>query len=236
MACHGNERVFGSLLIKRNVLLLQFWSSVLVDTGLQCPLSRMVAHVVKKFLTSVRVLSTICFQILVHMDPIYSILKWKQRVPPELPYHTTALHGVQTQKPTMWSIPFRSSQCWGVMQRRLIVPNVSEQPIGLMFKNQASREISCIFLHTNFHYHSYECVLLDTEMQDECIPRFRRCFWDHFSYHLPMYAIIPQMEPFLQVFQQKVHAHFLSPMLLSVSVFGLYLLYAGIDSAVAFVL
>jgi hypothetical protein len=51
-----------------------------------------------------------------------------------------------------------------------------------------------------------------------------------------MYAIIPQMEPFLQVFQQKVHAHFLSPMLLSVSVFGLYLLYAGIDSAVAFVL
>lgn len=101
MPCHGNERVFGSLLIKRNVLLLQFWSSVLVDTGLQCPLSRMVAHVVKKFLTSVRVLSTICFQILVHMDPIYSILKWKQRVPPELPYHTTALHGVQTQKPTM---------------------------------------------------------------------------------------------------------------------------------------
>jgi len=51
-----------------------------------------------------------------------------------------------------------------------------------------------------------------------------------------MYAIIPQMEPFLQVFQQKVYAQFLAPMLLSVSVFGLYLLYAGIETAVAFML
>jgi hypothetical protein len=51
-----------------------------------------------------------------------------------------------------------------------------------------------------------------------------------------MFAIIPQMEPFLQVFQQKVYAHFLSPMLMSVSVFGLYLLYGGIETAVAFML
>jgi hypothetical protein len=51
-----------------------------------------------------------------------------------------------------------------------------------------------------------------------------------------MYAIIPQMEPFLQVFHQKLYAHFLSLMLMSVSVFGIYLLYAGIESAVAFIL
>jgi hypothetical protein len=51
-----------------------------------------------------------------------------------------------------------------------------------------------------------------------------------------MYVIIPQMEPFLQVFQQTVYAHFLSPMLMSISVFGLYLLYVGIENAVAFML
>jgi hypothetical protein len=51
-----------------------------------------------------------------------------------------------------------------------------------------------------------------------------------------MHATIPQMEPFLQVFQQKVHAHFLSLILMSVSVFGLYLLYAGNETAVAFIL
>jgi len=51
-----------------------------------------------------------------------------------------------------------------------------------------------------------------------------------------MYAIIPQMEPFLQVFHQKVHAHFLSLMLMSVSVFELYLLYVGIETAGAFIL
>jgi len=120
MPCHGTERVFGSLLIKWKVLLLQFWSSVLVGTGLHCPLSRMVAYVLKKFLRSIRVLSTMYFQILMHMDPIYSILKLKQHVPPERPYHPTALHGVQTQKATMWSSPFRSPLCWSVTQRRLI--------------------------------------------------------------------------------------------------------------------
>jgi len=40
-------------------------------------------------------------QILVHMDPMYSILKWKQHIPLERLYHSTALHVVQTQKATM---------------------------------------------------------------------------------------------------------------------------------------
>jgi hypothetical protein len=51
-----------------------------------------------------------------------------------------------------------------------------------------------------------------------------------------MYAIIPQLEPLLEVSQQKVYADFLSPMLMSVSVFGLYLLYACTETAVAFML
>jgi hypothetical protein len=116
----GTGRVFGSLFIKWNVLLLQFSSCVLVGTGLYCTLSRMVAHVGKKFLTNVRVLSTMYFQISVHLEPISSILKWKQHVPLESLCHPVALHGVQTQKPTIWRNLFRSSLFRCVMQRRLI--------------------------------------------------------------------------------------------------------------------
>ena len=92
-------------------------AAVLVIFFSLCPLSKMVAHVVKKFLASVQVLSTMYFQILVHLDPIYSILKWKQHVPHEGLYHPTALHGVQTQKATMWINPLKSSLFWGVTQR-----------------------------------------------------------------------------------------------------------------------
>jgi hypothetical protein len=196
----------------------------------------MVAHVVKKFLTSVRVLSTMYFQILVHLEPINSILKWKQHVPPESLCHHTALHGVQTQKAAIWRNLFRSSLFWGVTQSRLIA---SSQCFGKTYRFYLQETSICNLqdsLHTKFHYHSYECVLPGTERQHECIPRCHHCFWEHFSNHLPMYAIIPQMEPLLQVFQQKVYAHFLSPMLMSVSVFWLYLLYACIETAVAFML
>lgn len=80
----------------------------------------MVAHVVKNFLTSVGVLSTMYFQVSVHPDPIYSNQKWKQRVPSERLYHPTALHGVQNQKATILRNPLRSSLFWGVKHRRLI--------------------------------------------------------------------------------------------------------------------
>ena len=65
---------------------------------------------------------------------------------------------------------------------------------------------------------------------------FAAVFENTFQIIFQCTPIIPQMEPLLQVFQQKVYAHFLSPMLTSVSVFGLYLLYAGTETAVDFML
>lgn len=73
----------------------------------------------------------------------------------------TSVSPYSTARCTNPSNPFRSSFCWGVTQR---VPNVSEQPIGFMFKNQAAREIFCIFCTlisiitlTNAYYGILKC-------------------------------------------------------------------------------
>jgi hypothetical protein len=57
--------------------------------GLECLWARMflekpwVAQLVNKFVTSTQVLRTMGVQTSVHLDPIYSALKWRQYIPPE---------------------------------------------------------------------------------------------------------------------------------------------------------
>jgi hypothetical protein len=102
----------------------------------------MVALVVKKFLTAVRELSTMHFEILIHLDPIYSTLIEAAFFPTIC--HPTALHCAQTQTVTMRRSPLRSSLFWDVTQHRFIVIDISGQSVLTSRAKQSEK--SFVFL------------------------------------------------------------------------------------------